>query len=55
MAIPNKMVDQLNRRYEKLLAQRSNWEKHWQDLADYLLPRTADSTKQRTQGDKRTE
>ena len=55
MAIPNKMVDQLNRRYEKLLAQRSNWEKHWQDLADYLLPRKADITKKRTQGDKRTE
>ena len=55
MAMPNKMVDQLNRRYEKLLAQRSNWEKHWQDLADYLLPRKADITKKRTQGDKRTE
>ena len=55
MAMPNKMVDQLNRRYEKLLAQRSNWEKHWQDLADYLLPRKADITKKKTQGDKRTE
>ena len=51
MTKPNKMVDQLNRKHEKLLGQRSNWEKHWQELADYLLPRKADITKKRTQGD----
>ena len=55
MTKPNKMVDQLNRKHEKLLGQRSNWEKHWQALADYLVPRKADFTKIRTQGDKRTE
>tara|TARA_X000001388_G_scaffold29219_1_gene20722 strand:- start:14162 stop:15781 length:1620 start_codon:yes stop_codon:yes gene_type:complete len=55
MTKPDKMVDQLNRKHEKLLGQRSNWEKHWQELADYLLPRKADITKKRTQGDKRTE
>ncbi len=45
----------LDKRYQSLLTQRSNWEKHWQELADYMLPRKADITKQRTQGDKRTE
>lgn len=45
----------LDRRYQTLQTQRSNWEKHWQELADYMLPRKADITKKRTQGDKRTE
>ncbi len=48
-------VAALDKRYQSLLAQRSNWEKHWQELADYMLPRKADITKRRTQGDKRTE
>jgi len=49
------IVTQLERRYKTLQSQRSNWEKHWQELADYMLPRKADITKKRTQGDKRTE
>ena len=48
-------VAALDKRYQSLLAQRSNWEKHWQELADYMLPRKADITKRRTHGDKRTE
>ena len=48
-------VATLDKRYQSLLSQRSNWEKHWQELADYMLPRKADITKRRTQGDKRTE
>ena len=55
MAIANKTVVALDRRYQKLHSQRSQWEKHWQELADYMLPRKADITKKRTQGDKRTE
>ena len=51
----NPLVSQLDRRYKTLQTQRSNWEKHWQELADYMLPRKADITKKRTQGDKRTE
>lgn len=51
----NPMVAQLDRRYRTLQSQRSNWEKHWQELADYMLPRKADITKRRTQGDKRTD
>tara|TARA_R100001086_G_scaffold34927_2_gene15798 strand:+ start:820 stop:2442 length:1623 start_codon:yes stop_codon:yes gene_type:complete len=48
-------IARLDKRYKSLLAQRTNWEKHWQELADFMLPRKADITKQRTQGDKRTE
>lgn len=49
------MIAQLDRRYKTLQTQRSNWESHWQQLADYMLPRKADITKKRQQGDKRTE
>ena len=49
------MIAQLDSRYKTLQSQRSQWESHWQELADYMLPRKADITKKRTQGDKRTE
>lgn len=49
------LVSKLDRRYQDLSNARSNWERHWQELADYMLPRKADITKKRTQGDKRTE
>ena len=49
------MIAALDRRYKTLQTQRSQWESHWQELADYMLPRKADITKKRTQGDKRTE
>ena len=55
MAQVSPIVTQLERRYKTLQSQRSNWENHWQQLADYMLPRKADITKKRTQGDKRTE
>lgn len=51
----NKLVATLDRRYQDLANSRTNWEKHWQELADYMLPRKADITKKRTQGDKRTD
>jgi len=51
----NPLVARLDKRYKTLQSQRSNWEKHWQELADFMLPRKADITKKRTQGDKRTD
>lgn len=45
----------LDRRFETLQRQRNVFEHHWQDCADYMLPRKADITKNRTEGDKRTE
>lgn len=55
MAEITPLVQMLDRRYKTLRSQRTNWENHWQQLADYMLPRKADITKKRMQGDKRTE
>lgn len=45
----------LLKRFNTLETQRSNWESHWQEIADYIVPRKADITKNRTAGDKRFE
>ena len=45
----------LLKRFDRLKSQRQNWESHWQEVADYMQPRKADVTKERSQGDKRTE
>jgi len=42
-------------RYNYLKTKRQTWESHWQECADYMMPRKADITKSRSQGDKRTE
>ena len=42
-------------RFDRLKAQRQNWETHWQEVADFMQPRKADVTKTRSRGDKRTE
>ena len=42
-------------RLSTLQKNRANWEHHWQEIADYIIPRKADITKKRTSGDKRTE
>jgi len=41
--------------YQQLKSIRQNWENHWQECADYTLPRRADVTKRRSRGDKRFE
>jgi len=40
-------------RYKTLKAKRVTWEDHWQDLADYFLPRKSNITMKHTKGDKR--
>ena len=52
MAI-NQKAKQVIEKYETLKAQRSTWEDHWQDIADYFLPRKSNITVRRTKGDKR--
>jgi hypothetical protein len=42
-------------RFDRLSGRRQNWETHWQEVADYMLPRKADITKRRSRGDKRME
>ena len=47
--LARQLKDNLSRLQEK----RSNWESHWQEVSDYMLPRKAEITKQRARGDKR--
>lgn len=42
-------------RFESLQGQRENWQNHFQELADYMLPRKADIVRKRTRGEKRME
>ena len=48
-------AEALMKRYTTLQQQRSHWESHWQEVADFVIPRKADITKKRTAGDKRSE
>jgi hypothetical protein len=36
------------------MEKRSTWESHWQEIADLMLPRKAEITKERARGDKRS-
>ena len=49
------LTKDLLKRFSKLVSQRQTWESHWQEVADYMMPRKADVTKQRSKGDKRSE
>jgi len=49
------LTKSLIKRFDRLTSQRQNWETHWQEVADYMMPRKADVTKLRSRGDKRTE
>jgi hypothetical protein len=40
-------------KFETLKTQRATWEDHWQDIANYFLPRKSNITVKRTKGDKR--
>ena len=44
----------LLKRLDSLVVQRQTWESHWQEVADYVVPRKADVTKNRSAGDKRS-
>tara|TARA_Y100000592_G_scaffold82679_1_gene131627 strand:- start:807 stop:2387 length:1581 start_codon:yes stop_codon:yes gene_type:complete len=48
-------IKELIRRFSQLKTTRGTWESHWQEIADYVLPRRADVTTKRARGDKRTE
>ena len=47
------LAKQLKDNLSRLMEKRSNWESHWQEVSDYMLPRKAEITKERTRGDKR--
>ena len=42
-------------RFQHVEGQRDNWNNHYQELADYMLPRKADIVKKRSRGEKRSE
>ncbi len=43
------------KRFEYTKSRRDNWDTHYQELADYMLPRKADIVKKRSRGEKRME
>ena len=45
-------AEELIKRYDSLKSARSTWEDHWQDLADYCLPRKAEISTTKTEGQK---
>ena len=45
----------LIKRFDSLKSRRDNWDTHYQELADYMLPRKADIVKKRSRGEKRME
>jgi len=47
------LTKQLKDNLSRLMEKRSNWESHWQEVSDYMLPRKAEITKERARGDKR--
>tara|TARA_R100001594_G_scaffold19297_3_gene37669 strand:+ start:7 stop:1617 length:1611 start_codon:yes stop_codon:yes gene_type:complete len=49
MGLARKIID----RYEYLKGQRVNWDQHWQELADYVIPRKDDVYKTNMKGEKK--
>src|SRR5210317_2475081 len=48
-----KLAAELKNNLSRLKEKRSTWESHWQEVADLMLPRKAEITKERARGDKR--
>lgn len=47
------IVDALNKRLSHLMGERGTWEYHWQEIADFVLPRRGDFQRFHTPGQKR--
>jgi hypothetical protein len=48
-------IKEIVARFEYIKGRRDNWDTHYQDLADYMLPRKADIVRKRSRGEKRME
>lgn len=46
--------DQIKQRYEKLEGERGTWKTHWQEIADYFIPRKDNVNKTTTPGEKKS-
>ena len=53
MEQPKTDVEFLKRRYDTLKGERGNWEPHWDELAEFIMPSTMGFTGARTSGEKR--
>ena len=47
--------EDLIKRFDYAKSRRDNWDTHYQELADYMLPRKSDIVKKRSRGEKRME
>ena len=47
------LARELKSNLSRLMEQRSTWESHWQECADFMQPRKAEVTNERARGDKR--
>ena len=47
------LARELKSNLSRLMEQRSTWESHWQECADFMQPRKAEITNERARGDKR--
>lgn len=48
-------MENLIREYEQLKALRGDWEQHWQEISERVLPRASEFNTTRSKGEKRTE
>lgn len=48
-------VDEMIQRYNSLKGTRSNWESHWEEIAERVLPRQMGFLGDRTEGEKKTQ
>ena len=55
MAEADKRAAILMKRFGSLKTYRSNWESHWQEIGDFVVPSKGNITRKRTPGDKNTE
>ena len=55
MAEVDKRAAVLIKRFGALKQYRSNWESHWQEIGDFVVPNKGNVTRKRTPGDKNTE
>ena len=51
----SELTKSLISRFEHVKGRRDNWDTHFQELADYMLPRKADIVRKRSRGEKRME
>lgn len=47
-------TDEIFKRFEELKKERANFESHWQEIAERILPRSTEFVGERSPGDKRT-